>query len=157
MPVNLTFALPAAQSTPTVLTSSWRWIHLTWTTSPALHWWVINISEWSFESIYPSLCASAWSVHFFWLSSDVGLCSGPHRSSTGALPMGPQSSGYSWFAGSLTAQHCPIQGPHATGWAFGAAATDPSSSEPAVWQLDGQMEGRITDQWDKQQPDLEPP
>lgn len=65
MRVNLTFALPAAQSTPTVLTSSWRWIHLTWTTFPALHWWVINISEWSFESIYRSLCASAWSVHFF--------------------------------------------------------------------------------------------
>lgn len=88
---------------------------------------------------------------FLLTSSDVGMCSGPHWGSVGALPVGPESSGYSWFAGTLAAQHRPIPGPHSIGWALGAAATDSSSSGPACWHLDGQVERRVTDQRNKQQ------
>lgn len=90
-------------------------------------------------------------LYFPLASSDVGMCPGPYWGSIGALPVGPKSSGYSWFAGTLAAQHRPIPGPHSIGWALRAAATDSSSSGPACWHLDGQMERRVTDRRNKQQ------
>lgn len=115
-----------------------------------------STGEWSIflkgvlsASFLPFLCVISV---FLWPFSDVGMCSGPHWGSVGALPVGPQSSGYSWFAGTPATQHRPIPGPHSIGWALGAAATDSSSSGPACWHLDGQVERRVTDQRNKQQP-----
>lgn len=80
--------------------------------------------------------------------ADVGVCAGPRGGSTRAVPVGPKSSGHSWFFGTPATEHRPIQGPHSISGAFGAAATE--SSSPANGFLDGKMEGRNTDRRKKQ-------